>query len=793
MAENDLSIIVKTKVEADEAQAQQEIKKLEGKIGKRKGSQLKVPIDVDKQASRANIQDAVSKLTQSIHSKPIKAITLDVDRVASIKNIKTAISEIQGKLSNQKSSKIKIGFEAPKSVDIKKEVEKSIKEAEKAQKRITKASQPRPRDASRAVNRFKTSTENSLRTLQSRAFNRKKPLTGADADTINNYVKQIKTMLGDVGDTVTEQTKNEISKLLNQAQNALSEIRAKAETATDFRTKDVLNEKSIQRFNLDAFVSKLKTAGAYTSDLQDSITDLYESLDKVNDAKGLEDFLNKLDEVKANARSVFADIGSQKSDSYITSSVAKLQSQLKSMKVNWTQALEIPEFRARMEEIESMLGSVDNNLDLSKARNALMALRADIKAAGADCLSFGGQLKNIFSKLSGFVSTADIVMTIRRGINTAVDNVKKLNSAMVELKKVTDLTDSAYDKFLDKAGGRAKDVGTTLTDYVSGAADFSRLGYDLQDATTMSEAANIYYKVGDQISNIEEATESLISTTQAYGYTASDVMTVVDKLNAAGNAMAISSGGIGIALQHSAAALSAANNTLDESIALIAAANRVVQDPSAVGNMWKTVSMRIRSAKAELEEAGEDTEGLVESTAQLQSMVKGIANVDILEADGKTFRSTKDIVLEIGEAWDGIKDIDQAALLEALAGKRQGNALAATLDNIKDIKKSIEVTENSAGSAMTEHQRWMESIEASEAQAAAAFEELSSKIMSSDLIKGFYDTETSVAGFLSNIIDLTDSAIPLVSTLAAALLSLKGNIGISKVNMPHPTCLGAVA
>ena len=32
--------------------------------------------------------------------------------------------------------------------------------------------------------------------------------------------------------------------------------------------------------------------------------------------------------------------------------------------------------------------------------------------------------------------------------------------------------------------------------------------------------------------------------------------------------------------------------------------NEVVQDPSRVGNMWKTVSMRIRGAKTELEEAG---------------------------------------------------------------------------------------------------------------------------------------------------------------------------------------------
>ena len=60
------------------------------------------------------------------------------------------------------------------------------------------------------------------------------------------------------------------------------------------------------------------------------------------------------------------------------------------------------------------------------------------------------------------------------------------------------------------------------------------------------------------------------------------------------NNFAISSGGIGEALERSASALDAANNTLDESIALITAANTVVQDPEVVGTAFKTISMRMK-------------------------------------------------------------------------------------------------------------------------------------------------------------------------------------------------------
>ena len=50
----------------------------------------------------------------------------------------------------------------------------------------------------------------------------------------------------------------------------------------------------------------------------------------------------------------------------------------------------------------------------------------------------------------------------------------------------------------------------------------------------------------------------------------------------------IDSSGIGEALQRSAASFNAANTSLEKSVALISGTNSVLQDPSKVGNMWKT-------------------------------------------------------------------------------------------------------------------------------------------------------------------------------------------------------------
>lgn len=202
--------------------------------------------------------------------------------------------------------------------------------------------------------------------------------------------------------------------------------------------------------------------------------------------------------------------------------------------------------------------------------------------------------------------------------------------------------------------------------------------------------------------------------------------------------------------------------------------------------------MRIRGAKTDLQEAGEEVDEYVNSTSKMREELKALTGVDIMVND-KQFKDLFVIMDEMSTAYKTLSDIDKANVTEILFGKLRANVGASILNNFDQAEKALNAAQTSAGSAMTEHQRWLESIEASEAKAAAAFEEFSTKLVNSDIVKGFYDTETSVVGFLTKLIDLTGSAIPLVTTLGAGLLSLKGNIGISKVNMPYPTFLGAVA
>ena len=324
------------------------------------------------------------------------------------------------------------------------------------------------------------------------------------------------------------------------------------------------------------------------------------------------------------------------------------------------------EFGSRIRQLQTELKTCDSTR-LTGIKSEFQQITKQANLAGKATLTFADRFKNEFSKLSTYFSASAVILQTTRALSSMYDNVVKIDTALTELKKVTNETNSAYDSFLKNAGNDAKEIGTTIDGIVSSTADFARLGHGFTESQELAKVANIYAVVGDEIADVNEATEHLVSTTAAYGEEI-DAMNIIDKFNEIGNNFAISSGGIGEALERSASSMKAANNTLDETIALITAANTVVQDADVVGTAFKTISMRIRGATTELEEAGLETDGMVESTAKLQEEIKALSGVDIMLNDNE-FKSTYQIMEELANKWQDLTDIQQASITELIAGR----------------------------------------------------------------------------------------------------------------------------
>lgn len=197
---------------------------------------------------------------------------------------------------------------------------------------------------------------------------------------------------------------------------------------------------------------------------------------------------------------------------------------------------------------------------------------------------------------------------------------------------------------------------------------------------------------------------------------------------------------------------------------------------------WRTVALRIRGAKTELEEAGEDTEGMVESTAKLRELIKGISGVDIM-IDENTFKSTYQIIEELGKVWNNINDIDQASLLEAIAGKRQSNIVAAALNNYERLDEVLDKSVNSTGSAMREQDEYAKSIQYSLDTLKAAYQEFAQTVINSEFTKNILGGAQKFLEILTKIVEVFGS-FPTLMTGLGATLSLTKGVGKLKPNMP---------
>lgn len=230
-------------------------------------------------------------------------------------------------------------------------------------------------------------------------------------------------------------------------------------------------------------------------------------------------------------------------------------------------------------------------------------------------------------------------------------------------------------------------------------------------------------------------------------------------------------------MQRSAAALYAGGNSLDESMALVTAANEVVQDPDVTGTWAKTLSMYLRAAKEDAEAAGLETDGIASSVSSLRDTIKSLTHdkVDIMsDKAGTQFKSTTQIMREIAAVYDQLSDVDQAALLEKLSGKRMANTTAALIQNWSTVEDVIKSTQNATGSADAENEKFLDSIQGKLAQLQATFQSTSTSILDSGLVKGTIDAGSGILGFFNTLINKAGVLPGLLAPIGSLLLSMNG-------------------
>ena len=412
-------------------------------------------------------------------------------------------------------------------------------------------------------------------------------------------------------------------------------------------------------------------------------------------------------------------------------------------------------------ELLEALNQSDAPEKIGELKKKYAELRAESKKLGLESKN----LLDVFEKLFGQHLSTMITMAalhkMQEALRIVYQNVVEIDTAVTELRKVSEYAGKSLEEYMGRAAEQAQKLGVSISDYINSTADWKRLGYSDEDAENMATYSTLLKNVGDGIDDVNTSSSYLISTLQGFGLLAKDAENVVDQIDKVANTQPITAQAIGEILTRSAASMKAANNDLAETISLGTAAYAVIQNAETVGTTLKSVSMYLRAAKSELEDAGESADGCANSVSELRSELKSLTGVDIM-IDNKSFKSTYQILKELSQVWDKLSDVTQANVTEMIGGKRNANAISAILNNFDVAESAMESAANSAGTAWEENSVWMDSIQGRLAQLDASFQVLSQDVLSSGLLK------TGVS-FLTSIVKLLDKIINLTGALPAGL------------------------
>ena len=748
-------------------------------------NELAIKVKVELDTSKKALDQQFNKIKEQYDKTPVKiAFTANVSKTRT--NINNALKELIGK------DQIKVPEIALKFKVNGKEVSSQIKAAiESAGKELGDTTSKVSKDFQSQFNKLFT-LKKSLSNLEISKINTDpnseivlQELDKQIADTTSKYEALKQALAGKIDDAAMKEFLRQEKELNDSLQNTQNLARARIQqqekdqkTSYDHISasiKNLINTMNIYRDQVETF--QKDTQNSLNTNVFDKLSESFDTTLSSDGFKNQTEQLRALQDITTSANQELRRLKSRVVEvnkaTRESTGFSNLSSQIRDFIDSTPRLKENTDLYQRFLDLLKKSDNEAGNIDV--LRKSFAELRNDTKKLGLESETTYGKLSKLFSEHFQTALVMAGIHGIQQGLRMVYENVVEIDSAMTELKKVTDETDTTYNKFLDGAASKARELGASISDYISSTAEWARLGYQLDDAEELARVSTLYYNIGDGIDSATQASEYLISTLRGFGLLADDAEHVLDVINEVANTQPVSERGLGEILTRASAAMDAANNSFEETVALGTAMNSVLQDEEKVGTTLKTVSMYLRAAKTDAEEAGIATDGMASSVSELRGELLTLTNqkVDIM-ADETTFKSTYQIMKELANVWEDLSDIDQANILEMLGGKRNANAVQALLNNFSIAESSLESAMNSTGSAVKENERYLDSISGRIAQLNAAFEQLSTTLLDSGVVKGLVSFATGIIDAANAVVELT-GVLPILISSLTTIVSFKAD------------------
>lgn len=370
---------------------------------------------------------------------------------------------------------------------------------------------------------------------------------GAIQSVYNDKVKDLQDKIAqnDKRSIMNQAEKNKLLEIEEAHQRKIAELKAKQDSLKNFQKQnDTLKGKFDAGYLSEANFNKWQSElAAYQSYLDGTVKVDEKTIEKKK--ASLTQLYDQLNRMSNSAKTFFASGGEILPQWFNSEQIKNAEMSLRGLYAELAQT----RFAGMETAIKNVNGEVGKlaftvndgeghlsayTIALNKSTGATKLLSGYTQDALTPLQQFTSALKgDIRGIFTAFIGGMSILHTVGNYIRDGIQAVRELDAALTELKKVTDVTEATYDRFLVTAAKTGERIGSTLSNVTSATAEFAKLGYNIEEAASMAEAALVYTNVGDNI-DVETGSQSIISTLKAFGIEADNTMSIVDKFNEIG-------------------------------------------------------------------------------------------------------------------------------------------------------------------------------------------------------------------------------------------------------------------
>lgn len=363
---------------------------------------------------------------------------------------------------------------------------------------------------------------------------------------------------------------------------------------------------------------------------------------------------------------------------------------------------------------------------------------------------------SIFSSITSRFTAANLISSLitatvsklRQALRQAVDEMKEMDKELTTIKMVSGATSEQIGSLRESAFAGAREMGRSVTDYLSAAERFTRAGYR-DNIDQLSKLSLMTQNIG----GVEEDTAAkfLLAADAAWKLNGSydALMGVLDGVSAVADQNATDLGKIAEGITVAGSAFANAGESLQTFTAMLGVTTASTQrSGSEMARGLRTILFRVRQVKAEFED------GEIVDAKSISNAAKALEDVGISVRDETgDMKSMSRILTELSAKWGTLSKAEQSYLQNYLAGNRNGNVLFALMDNWDAYEKMLSQYEESSGTALQKNAEYTDSWAAATENLKTAWNNFVSSIVDSDSFKKATKYITDIVNAAADYVD----------------------------------------